>query len=99
MDLHLHLRRRALEISDMKKSSCSLLLLAVFIAMTVPLRAESWVPEYGRLLDKYVAPNGVKYAEWKSDAADLQALQKVVDGIAAENVSSLGKKEQLAYYL
>ena len=68
--------------------------------MTVSLRAQSgWVSDYGRLLGKYATPNGVKYAAWKNNPADMQALQKVVDGIAAENISALGKKEQLAFYV
>ncbi len=58
-----------------------------------------WRSEYGRLLDKYATSSGVKYAEWKNNSADMQALQAVVDGIAAENPNSLGEKEQLAYYV
>jgi hypothetical protein len=54
---------------------------------------------YNGLLKKYVTSSGVKYAEWKKDAADLQSIQQVVDGIAKANVSSLGKKEQLAFYV
>jgi hypothetical protein len=51
------------------------------------------------LLDKYATSSGVKYAAWKANDADMQALQRVVDQIASENVSSLGQKEQLAFYL
>ena len=58
-----------------------------------------WVSEYGRLLSKYATPNGVKYAAWKASAADMQALQGVVDAIASDNVGALGQKEQLAFYL
>jgi len=85
----------------MKTFSRCLLLFALFIAMTAPLQAQSsgWVSDYGRLLGKYATPNGVKYAAWKSNAADMQALQKVVDAIAAENVSALDKKAQLAFYV
>ncbi|MGI8438449.1 MAG: DUF547 domain-containing protein [Chthoniobacterales bacterium] len=59
----------------------------------------SWTADYNRLLEKYVTPSGVKYGAWKGNAADLKALQGVVDAIAQENVSSLGQKEQLAFYL
>jgi len=84
----------------MKTSLRWLPLFALFLAMTVSLRAQSgWVSDYGRLLGKYATPNGVKYAAWKNNPADMQALQKVVDGIAAENISALGKKEQLAFYV
>lgn len=54
---------------------------------------------YNRLLGKYVTSGGVKYAEWKSNAADMQALQAVVDGIAKESISGLDKRQQLAFYL
>ena len=53
---------------------------------------------YNRLLGKYATSGGVKYAEWKANAADMQALQGVVDGIAKENVSAMEKKAQLAFY-
>lgn len=59
----------------------------------------AWVADYGRLLGKYATPNGVKYSEWKSNAADVQALQGVVDGIASDNVSALNQKDQLAFYV
>ncbi|CAN5563135.1 DUF547 domain-containing protein [soil metagenome] len=65
----------------------------------VPAAASGWTSEYGRLLDKYATSSGVEYAEWKNNSTDLQALQRVVDGIAAENVNSLGQKDQLAYYV
>jgi hypothetical protein len=58
-----------------------------------------WVADYGRLLDKYATPSGVKYAEWKNNAADMQTLRGVVVAIGSANVSGLGQKEQLAFYL
>ena len=61
-------------------------------------QAENWTETYNRLLSKYATSGGVKYAEWKTNAADLQALQTVVDGIAKENASGMGKQQQLAFY-
>ena len=58
----------------------------------------NWRSEYGRLLAKYATPAGVKYGAWKSNAADLQALDGVVNGIASENASG-SSKDQLAFYL
>ena len=58
-----------------------------------------WVQTYNDLLAKYVVPGGVKYAAWKNNAGDIQALQQVVDGIAKEKVAGLDKQEQLAFYL
>ena len=62
-------------------------------------KASKWTDDYGALLGKYVTPAGVKYAAWKANAEDVQTIQSVVDAIAKENVSSLGKQEQLAFYL
>ena len=62
-------------------------------------QAQNWTETYDRLLGKYVTSGGVKYAEWKNNAADLQAIQAVVDGIAKENVSAMEKRQQLAFYL
>ncbi len=64
-------------------------------------RAEnsSWTADYSQLLSKYATSSGVKYAQWKSNAADMQTLQRIVDAIAQENIGSLGKKEQLAFYV
>jgi hypothetical protein len=62
-------------------------------------KSNDWVETYNRLLGKYVTSGGVKYAEWKANAADVQALQSVVDAIAKENAAALDKKQQLAYYL
>jgi hypothetical protein len=79
-------------------------LAVVVLALIVANAAEAartpqWVDTYNRLLAKYVTKGGVKYAAWKSDRADMEAIQQVVDGIAQEKVSSLGKNEQLAFYL
>lgn len=65
-------------------------------------RAETspkWIGSYNALLAKYVTSGGVKYAAWKNNAADMEAIQNVVNGIGAEKLSGLSKKEQLAFYL
>ncbi len=74
-------------------------LLAVAVATTSAQKSDNWIEDYNGLLRKYVTTSGVKYGEWKSSAADMQALQRVVDGIASETVSALGKKEQFAFYI
>ena len=73
--------------------------LALVVASVASSRAESWTDTYNRLLGKYVTSGGVKYAEWKANAADMQAIQSVVDGIAKENLSALEKQQQLAFYI
>jgi hypothetical protein len=72
------------------------------LAFATVARAETpppWVSTYNKLLAKYVTSSGVKYAAWKNDAADMKALQSVVDGIGTEKISGLSKKDQLAFYL
>jgi hypothetical protein len=74
-------------------------LAAVAFCLVAPSsHAQNWMESYNRLLSKYATSSGVKYAEWKGNAADMQALQGVVDGIAKENASAMEKKQQLAFY-
>src|SRR3954462_14165087 len=76
-----------------------LFVLALLFTVLASARADNWTDTYNRLLGKYVTSGGVKYAEWKANAADMQAIQSVVDGISKENVSALGKQQQLAFYI
>lgn len=75
------------------------LVFVVAIAPAARAQGGDWRETYGRLLAKYATPGGVRYGAWKANAADMQALQTVVDSIAAANVASLGKQEQLAFYI
>ena len=85
----------------MKALRLGLLALCIAAVSVTPAFAQSsdWVGEYGRLLEKYATSNGVRYGAWKANAADMQALDRIVNAIATQNVSSLGQKEQLAFYL
>ena len=74
------------------------LLAVAFCLAATPSYAQGWMESYNRLLGKYATSGGVKYAEWKGNAADMQALQAVVDGIAKENASGMERKQQLAFY-
>ena len=73
--------------------------IIAFIALSAGAFAADWQADYARLLKKYAASGGVKYAEWKASAADVKALQDVVDGIAAAPASTAKSKEQLAFHL
>jgi hypothetical protein len=73
--------------------------LCLAAAATAFGQKSDWVASYNTLLGKYVASGGVKYAEWKANAGDMQAINDVVDGISKENVSALGKQQQLAFYI
>lgn len=71
--------------------------LSLAAATTAFGQKSDWVGSYNTLLGKYVSSGGVKYAAWKANAADMQALQGVVDGIAKESPSA-DKKQQIAFY-
>jgi Protein of unknown function, DUF547 len=82
--------------------SAALAVSAIFIASVTPCLAEKFdvaMQAYNRLLAKYVTASGVKYSGWKSNAADMQALQSVVDAIANEKISGSNQKEALAAYV
>src|SRR5438067_3502103 len=76
-----------------------LLFCFMLSAATAFGQKSDWVANYNTLLGKYVTGSGVKYAEWKANAADMQAIQAVVDGIAKENISAMDKQHQLAFYI
>lgn len=79
-----------------------MIVTALFLGSAAIGRADNspkWIGTYNSLLAKYVTSSGIKYAAWKNDAADMQAIQNVVDGIASERLSGLSKKERLAFYL
>jgi hypothetical protein len=69
------------------------------VAVVGAEQSPQWIETYNGLLGKYVTKSGVKYATWKNNAADMQAIQQVVNGIAQEKVSGSSKKEQLAFYI
>ena len=54
--------------------------LLSLIALSASALAADWQADYARLLKKYVSSGGVKYAEWKANADDVNALQGVVEG-------------------
>ncbi|HEX4666796.1 MAG TPA: DUF547 domain-containing protein [Chthoniobacterales bacterium] len=88
----------------MKSSSVLAWIGPVFLVLLLaPLvrgqQSSTWIDLYNRLLSKYVSDRGVRYAAWKSNPAEMKGIQEVVDGIASQKVSSLNKKEQLAFYL
>jgi hypothetical protein len=71
---------------------------AFFASSAFAQKSGDWIDNYNSLLSKYVTSSGVKYAEWKNNSADVQAIQNVVDAIAKENVPA-DKKAQLAFYI
>ena len=73
--------------------------LCLFSLICARAPAADWQSEYARLLKKYVTSGGVRYAEWKANSADVQALQGVADGIAGTPASSGKGADQLAFHL
>src|SRR5438045_5405653 len=73
--------------------------LALVAASVASSQAESWTDTYNDSIGKLVASIDVKYAGWKANAADMQAIQAVVDAIAKENVTAMDKQQQLAFYI
>ncbi len=65
----------------------------------VSAEERGWLSNYNRLLGKYATPGGVRYAEWKANAGDMQAINEVVSAIASEQVGSRDKGAQLAFYI
>ncbi len=76
-----------------------LLPLAVATSTTTLHAADvAWETAYGSLLAKYVAPEGVRYAAWKADAADVAALNEVTNQIAKTPVPG-DRNAKLATYI
>ena len=69
------------------------------LATTAASAAPGIDPAYGPLLKKYVSARGVNYAGWKANAADVAALERVVQTIAAAPASAASTPDQLAFHL
>ncbi len=78
--------------------SISLLVLAAAALLAPALQAQI-DPAYNGLLKKYVTDSGVNYAAWKANAADMAAIERVVQSIAKAPASTATSKEQLAFHL
>lgn len=81
------------------KTKFALALLAILLPLAARAEVGAWQKDYDALLKKYVSGSGVRYAAWKASAADMAALAKVVAAIGAENPSSLGRNDKLAFYI
>lgn len=86
----------------MKHKFASLFLSLTFLVaatLSAAPKDGGWVETYGKLLNTYVTPTGVKYAEWKKNDGDVKALKSVVEAIGNEQAGSLDKNQQLAFYI
>jgi hypothetical protein len=58
----------------------------------------AWCDSYGKLLQRYVTPAGVRYAAWKASADDMQALDTVATQIA-NTAPPADSSARLAFYI
>src|SRR5215210_6383279 len=70
----------------------TLLILALCLGAVASARGD-WQSEYATLLSKYVTRDGVRYSAWKKSGDDMAAIQRVVDGIAAD------ERKDLPFYI
>ena len=77
-----------------------LICIVLLATATFSRAAEPWEAEYGRLLAKYVTTAGtVKYKEWKADAADVAALQKITDQIGVGGPADGSRNGRFAFHI
>ncbi len=76
------------------------MLLTVVLAHAGTLHAaEPDYAAYGALLKKYVKADGVDYAAWHENKADVNALDTHLDRMAEVDVKSLSREAQMAFYI
>ncbi len=73
---------------------CSCLLLCAW-----SLQAAPDYTNYARLLDTYVADDGVRYADWVRNEADVAALDQVLESFDETQLDGLSKDAQKAFYI
>ncbi len=54
---------------------------------------------YARLLDRYVEPNGVRYAAWAENAEDRAALANYLDSAAGVDPARLDRPARIAFFI
>ncbi len=72
--------------------------LLILFALPSFAAAGDWQREFSQLLDRYVKPGGVDYAAWHENAADLERLDGVAEGIAKGRPEG-SRDARLAWYL
>lgn len=59
----------------------------------------AYPPDYAELLQKYVTQDGVRYAAWHTNPADLKKLSEVANFYATTTPPDKSKSDALAWYL
>ncbi len=74
--------------------------LILLVTAAFNFAAEPWEAEYGRLLAKYVTPAGTaKYKDWKANAADVAALQKITDQVGSAGPGDSSRDGRFAFHI
>ena len=82
-----------------RSHECVLLAVLVCLLRGLSLHAAPDYTEYARLLETYVVEDGVRYAEWYQQVADLARLEAFVTELGQTDVDALSKDDQKALYL
>ncbi len=90
------------QLTDVQRSKLMKKPLSILFSLVLcnaSLLAADWTVTYGELLQKYAKPSGVNYTGWNGNSDDMEKIQSVVDGIAAESLSGKSSDEKLAFYI
>lgn len=74
------------------------LLVSIALLCSASSVGNSWQDDFDALLKRDVAANGIRYAAWKANPADIAALDNMVANIGSANLSGLDRDAKLARY-
>lgn len=83
----------------MQKLPVRLLLFLTSAAFLIPsARAQSWIPEYNRLLQSYRNGSGIDYHSWHQNSTDMERLERIVKSLAEDTPPDTNDANEIAYY-
>lgn len=80
----------------MKRSGLLLICLLGLGALPAPA---GWEDDYASLLRKYAGASGVRYTEWKKNAADLETMARITTAIQTRPLSGKKTPEEKAFLI
>ena len=87
-------------IFSMNRSHAFLIVaVPVFILCRLSLSAAPDYSDYARLLETYVAGDGVRYAAWAQEPGDVAKLKTFVTQLGEAEIDALSKEGQMALYI
>ncbi len=75
------------------------LMIGACLLCAMSLHAEPDDSDYARLLNTYVADDGVRYAAWAKQVDDVSALKAFVSELGQTDLDGLSKDAQKAFYI